>query len=129
MLARPQPVTLRRIDVLADDDVNEDLINLHHHKAPFDTLPTLLRDYRVEARAADGTWRTVSRTTATGAAARYTPWTSRSARRRCGSSSRRPTEPRRHTSSPFPRTRRSAGAQERAEHPSGGRGAPTRRPG
>ncbi|MFJ1614402.1 FAD-dependent oxidoreductase [Streptomyces sp. NPDC088251] len=62
-LAWPQPVTLRRIDVLADDDVNEDLINLHHHKTPFDTLPTLLRDYRVEARGADGTWRTVSRTT------------------------------------------------------------------
>ncbi|MFD7620704.1 FAD-dependent oxidoreductase [Streptomyces sp. NPDC059802] len=62
-LAWPQPVTLRRIDVLADDDVNEDLINLHHHRTPFDTLPTLLRDYRVEARDADGTWRTVSRTT------------------------------------------------------------------
>ncbi|MER5370719.1 FAD-dependent oxidoreductase, partial [Streptomyces sp. NPDC002722] len=62
-LAWPQPVTLGRIDVLADDDVNEDLINLHHHRTPFETLPTLLRDYRVEAREADGTWRTVSRTT------------------------------------------------------------------
>ncbi|MEV5200164.1 FAD-dependent oxidoreductase, partial [Streptomyces sp. NPDC053720] len=62
-LAWPQPVTLGRIDVLADDDVNEDLINLHHHRTPFETLPTLLRDYRVEARDADGTWRTVSRTT------------------------------------------------------------------
>ncbi|MEL5958764.1 FAD-dependent oxidoreductase [Streptomyces sp. CLV115] len=62
-LAWPQPVTLGRIDVLADDDVNEDLINLHHHRTPFETLPTLLRDYRVEARDADGIWRTVSRTT------------------------------------------------------------------
>ncbi|MEU6015679.1 FAD-dependent oxidoreductase [Streptomyces sp. NPDC047515] len=61
-LAWPQPVTLSRIDILADDDVNEDLINLHHHRTPFDTLPTLLRDYRVEARGPDGAWRTVSHT-------------------------------------------------------------------
>ncbi|SFX96443.1 hypothetical protein [Streptomyces atratus] len=62
-LTWPQPVTLSRIDVLADNDVNEDLINLHHHRTPFETLPTLLRDYRVETRDADGAWRTVSRTT------------------------------------------------------------------
>ncbi|MGW1406617.1 FAD-dependent oxidoreductase [Streptomyces sp. NPDC002403] len=61
-LSWPQPVTLSRIDVLADNDVNEDLINLHHHRTPFETLPTLLRDYRVDVREADGTWRTVSRT-------------------------------------------------------------------
>ncbi|MFJ7196464.1 MULTISPECIES: FAD-dependent oxidoreductase [unclassified Streptomyces] len=61
-LSWPQPVTLGRIDVLADNDVNEDLINLHHHRTPFETLPTLLRDYRVEVRDGDGAWRTVSRT-------------------------------------------------------------------
>ncbi|WP_406456223.1 FAD-dependent oxidoreductase [Streptomyces sp. NBC_00876] len=61
-LSWPRPVTLSRIDVLADDDVNEDLINLHHHRTPFDTLPTLLRDYRVEARGPDGGWQVVSRT-------------------------------------------------------------------
>lgn len=60
-LAWPEPVTLGRIEVVADDDVNEDLINLHHHRTPFDTLPTLLRDYRVEARDPDGTWRVIAR--------------------------------------------------------------------
>ncbi|MFD7863755.1 FAD-dependent oxidoreductase [Streptomyces sp. NPDC059783] len=62
-LSWPGPVTLSRFDVLADDDVNEDLINLHHHRTPFDVLPTLLRDYRIEARRADGGWETVARTT------------------------------------------------------------------
>ncbi|MFE2843300.1 FAD-dependent oxidoreductase [Streptomyces scopuliridis] len=61
-LAWPEPVTLSRIDLLADDDVNEDLINLHHHRTPFDTLPTLLRDYRIEARRDDGPWRVLART-------------------------------------------------------------------
>ncbi|WP_327708290.1 FAD-dependent oxidoreductase [Streptomyces sp. NBC_00464] len=61
-LSWPRPVTLSRIDVLADDDVNEDLINLHHHRTPFDTLPSLLRDYRVEARRPDGSWDVVART-------------------------------------------------------------------
>ncbi|GAA1361595.1 FAD-dependent oxidoreductase [Streptomyces beijiangensis] len=61
-LAWPEPVTLHRIEVIADDDVNEDLINLHHHRTPFDTLPTLLRDYRIEARGPDGSWHTLSRT-------------------------------------------------------------------
>ncbi|MFD4942133.1 hypothetical protein ACFWNT_06235 [Streptomyces sp. NPDC058409] len=61
--AWPQPVTFRRIDILADDDVDKDLIDPHHHRTPFDTLPTLLRDYRIEARGPDGTWRTVSRAT------------------------------------------------------------------
>ncbi|MFF2327465.1 MULTISPECIES: FAD-dependent oxidoreductase [unclassified Streptomyces] len=63
-LAWPQPVTLSRIEVIADDDVNEDLINLHHHRTPFETLPTLLRDYRVEARAADGGWQVLARASA-----------------------------------------------------------------
>ncbi|GAA0953548.1 FAD-dependent oxidoreductase [Nonomuraea longicatena] len=55
----PRPVTVGRVEVLADDDVNEDLINLHHHRTPFETMPTLVRDYRVEALLADG-WSTVA---------------------------------------------------------------------
>lgn len=67
-LAWPEPVALSRIEVVADDDVNEDLINLHHHRTPFDTIPTLLRDYRVEVRdgsgsGSDGAWRVVARVT------------------------------------------------------------------
>ncbi|MFJ5613139.1 FAD-dependent oxidoreductase [Streptomyces sp. NPDC093221] len=64
-LAWDEPVALRRIEVVADDDVNEDLINLHHHRTPFDTLPTLVRDYRVEVRDAAGAdWRVLDRVTA-----------------------------------------------------------------
>ncbi|MER6000074.1 FAD-dependent oxidoreductase [Nonomuraea angiospora] len=58
-LSWPSPVTIGRVDVLADDDVNEDLINLHHHRTPFEVMPTLARDYRLEVRQGGG-WRTVS---------------------------------------------------------------------
>jgi hypothetical protein len=59
-LSWPSPVTIGRVDVLADDNVNEDLINLHHHRTPFEVMPTLLRDYRLDMRQ-DGGWRTVSK--------------------------------------------------------------------
>ena len=55
-----EPVEIGRIELLLDDDVNEDLINLHHHRTPFDILPTLLRDYRIESLGDDGTWRRVA---------------------------------------------------------------------
>jgi hypothetical protein len=58
-LSWPSPVRIGRVDVLADDDVNEDLINLHHHRTPFEVMPTLVRDYRLEVRQ-DGGWRTAS---------------------------------------------------------------------
>jgi hypothetical protein len=54
-----EPVRVGRVEVIADDDVNEDLINLHHHRTPFEVLPTLLRDYRVEALAG-GEWQLVA---------------------------------------------------------------------
>jgi hypothetical protein len=54
-----EPVTIARVEVIADDDVNEDLINLHHHRTPFEVLPTLVRDYRVEVRR-DGAWHTIA---------------------------------------------------------------------
>lgn len=53
------PVTVGRVEVIADDDVNEDLINLHHHRTPFEVIPTLVRDYRVEALV-DDAWVTVA---------------------------------------------------------------------
>ncbi|GAA3698628.1 hypothetical protein GCM10022224_075770 [Nonomuraea antimicrobica] len=58
-LAWPEPVTIGRVEVIADDDVNEDLINLHHHRTPFEVLPTLVRDYRVEVRRG-GAWEVVA---------------------------------------------------------------------
>ncbi len=38
-----------------NDDVNEDLINLHHHRTPFDVIPELAKAYRIEARI-EGVW-------------------------------------------------------------------------
>ncbi|MFE3452595.1 FAD-dependent oxidoreductase [Nonomuraea sp. NPDC059194] len=55
----PEPVTIGRVEVIADDDVNEDLINLHHHRTPFEVIPTLVRDYRVEALVGQA-WRPVA---------------------------------------------------------------------
>jgi hypothetical protein len=60
----PQPVlelaweeaqTIAEVDLLFDDDLNEDLINLHHHRSPDDIMPTLVRNARLETWA-DGAW-------------------------------------------------------------------------
>ncbi|QCD59782.1 FAD-dependent oxidoreductase [Streptomyces hawaiiensis] len=45
-------------DIIFNDDVDIDLINLHHHRTPFPVMPELVRDYRVEALV-DGAWQTV----------------------------------------------------------------------
>jgi hypothetical protein len=45
-------VTLGRVELIGDDDVNEDLINLHRHRTPFPVPPPLVRDYAVEALVA-----------------------------------------------------------------------------
>lgn len=50
-----EPVEFSRLDVIFNDDVDEDIINLHHHRTPFDIVPELVRDYRVEAKV-DGAW-------------------------------------------------------------------------
>ena len=44
-------------------DVEEDLINLHHHRTPFESLPTLVAAYDVEVRNGDGPWQTVAQVT------------------------------------------------------------------
>jgi len=48
-----EAVQVGEVAVIFDDDLEEDLINLHHHRTPFEVLPTLVRDYRIEARADD----------------------------------------------------------------------------
>lgn len=53
-LTWPQPVTVGEVSVVLDDDVDVDLINLHHHTTPHEVLPTLVRDYRIEAVMPDG---------------------------------------------------------------------------
>ncbi|MBO9607038.1 MAG: FAD-dependent oxidoreductase [Paenibacillaceae bacterium] len=57
-----QPVAAAEVHVTFNDDVNEDLINLHHHKTTFDTMPQLAKHYRIEALADEG-WVCVFRET------------------------------------------------------------------
>ncbi|MGV9266096.1 FAD-dependent oxidoreductase [Kitasatospora sp. NPDC003701] len=52
------PVTLGRVQLVFDDDVDETLNNLHRHRTPFETMPELVRDYRVETLH-DGRWQTL----------------------------------------------------------------------
>lgn len=49
-------MTLGQVDLVFDDCVHEDLINLHHHRTPFEVIPELVRDYHVEARTPQGNW-------------------------------------------------------------------------
>jgi len=49
------PVDVTEIHLTFNDDVNEDLINLHHHRTPFEIIPELAKDYRIEARRG-GEW-------------------------------------------------------------------------
>lgn len=58
-LAWADPVRVAEVAAVFDDDLEEDLINLHHHRTPFDVLPTLVRDYRVETRTGQR-WQTVA---------------------------------------------------------------------
>ncbi|MFJ4898499.1 hypothetical protein [Streptomyces sp. NPDC088727] len=51
--------TLTEVRVVFDDDVDEYLNNLHRHRTPFEVMPELVRAYRVQAPAPDGTWRTL----------------------------------------------------------------------
>lgn len=53
------PVAVSEVHLTFNDDVNEDLINLHHHETPFIVIPELIRDYDVEARIG-GEWRTLA---------------------------------------------------------------------
>src|SRR5699024_8498148 len=54
-LAWEEPQRVTEVDLLFDDDLNEDLINLHHHRSPDDIMPTLVRNARLEAHT-DGAW-------------------------------------------------------------------------
>ncbi|AZS16995.1 FAD-dependent oxidoreductase [Paenibacillus lutimineralis] len=58
-LSWPAPVTIRTVHLAFNDDVNEDLINLHHHRTPFEAIPELVKDYRLQAYI-DGEWVTVA---------------------------------------------------------------------
>ncbi|WP_412163918.1 FAD-dependent oxidoreductase [Curtobacterium flaccumfaciens] len=51
-----EPVDVRQVRIVWNDDVDADLINLHHHRTHWDAVPTLARDYRIEV-SVDGSWR------------------------------------------------------------------------
>ncbi|WP_172195038.1 FAD-dependent oxidoreductase [Saccharibacillus qingshengii] len=50
-----EPQHVAEIHLTFNDDVNEDLVNLHHHRTDFDVIPELIRDYRLEAAQTDDT--------------------------------------------------------------------------
>ena len=56
-----EPVTFTEVTLVMDAALEIDLINLHHHRTPFDVMPTLLKDYVVEAETTDG-WIELART-------------------------------------------------------------------
>ncbi|MFB9277103.1 FAD-dependent oxidoreductase [Cohnella cellulosilytica] len=58
-LSWPRSVDIGEVHATWNDDVNEDLINLHHHRTPFEVIPELVKHYRLEARV-DGRWETVA---------------------------------------------------------------------
>lgn len=59
-LSWEQNIAMKEILLTWNDDVNEDLINLHHHRTPFEIIPELAKSYRIEARI-QGQWSTLTR--------------------------------------------------------------------
>lgn len=57
-----EATNVSEIHVTFNDDVNEDLINLHHHETPFLVIPELVKDYRIEAWINNG-WTVLHRET------------------------------------------------------------------
>ncbi|OPH54715.1 pyridine nucleotide-disulfide oxidoreductase [Paenibacillus ferrarius] len=55
----PQPVSIQTVLLTFNDDVNEDLINLHHHRTEFEIIPELVKDYKLQAFI-NGDWTTVA---------------------------------------------------------------------
>ncbi|TFE29490.1 FAD-dependent oxidoreductase [Cohnella luojiensis] len=61
-LSWPSVQTIGEVQLTFNDDVNEDLINLHHHRTPFEVFPELVHTYRLEAWQ-DGKWTLLERIT------------------------------------------------------------------
>jgi hypothetical protein len=53
-----EPVEVQEVRLVLNDDVDADLINLHHHRTHWDAVPDLVRDYVLEVREGSG-WRAV----------------------------------------------------------------------
>lgn len=46
-LSWEKPLDISEIFLTFNDDVNEDLVNLHHHRTKFDIIPELIKDYEI----------------------------------------------------------------------------------
>ncbi|MFI6182137.1 FAD-dependent oxidoreductase [Nonomuraea sp. NPDC051191] len=46
--------TIGRVELIFNDDVDEDLINLHHHRTSYLVPPELVKDYRIEVERTGG---------------------------------------------------------------------------
>lgn len=55
----PKEVPIRSVQLTLNDDVHEDLINLHHHRTEFEVIPELVKDYKLQAFV-HGEWKTVA---------------------------------------------------------------------
>lgn len=56
-----QPQTASEARIVFDDDVDLDLVTLHHHRTPYEIVPSLARRYRLEALlAGEETWTTIA---------------------------------------------------------------------
>ena len=55
-----EPQTLAELHLTFNDDVNEDLVNLHHHHTTFRVMPELVRDYRLDVLTPAGEWTQVA---------------------------------------------------------------------
>ncbi|WP_440118991.1 FAD-dependent oxidoreductase [Paenibacillus sp. QZ-Y1] len=62
-LAWDEPQTLVELHLTFNDDVNEDLVNLHHHRTMFHVIPELVCDYRIEILEQVGEWTEIARVT------------------------------------------------------------------
>ncbi|MDN5726973.1 MAG: pyridine nucleotide-disulfide oxidoreductase, partial [Propionibacteriales bacterium] len=58
-----EAVSLAEVVLIMDDSLDIDLINLHHHRTPYEAMPGLLRDYVVQVEI-DRTWQQVAEVTA-----------------------------------------------------------------
>ena len=54
-----EPQLIQEIRLILNDDLNEDLINLHHHRTDFPIMPELIKDFTVDYLTDDG-WQTIA---------------------------------------------------------------------
>lgn len=54
-----KPIRFSQIHIIFNNDVNEDLNNLHYKRTPFEVFPELVGSYRIEAKI-NGDWKVIA---------------------------------------------------------------------